>query len=136
MEELIVTTIYSMEHAITPEFMLTLYLPAGTDISRYKHVSAWVELDASLSPYIGRAEILIEEQNIVPPDIPPGTRVESKGFYEPVAIYDFPLRDKLAKLLVRRRRWINKDTGEYLHIPFAPKHGEAFSSQELIDFLK
>ncbi len=127
-----------MEHTIpiTPEFMLSLYLPEWTDLSRYKQISAWVELDASLSPYIGRAEIVIEEQNIVPPDIPPGTRVESKWFYEPIAIYDFPLRNKLAKLIVKRRRWINKDTGEYFHVPFAPKHNQAFSSQELIDFLK
>lgn len=125
-----------MEHNVTPEQMLTFYLPDGTDLSRYKQISAGVELDGSLSPYIGRAEILIEEQNIVPPGLPPGTRVESKGFYDPISIYDFPLRNKLAKLLVRRRRWINKDTGEYLCVPFAPKHGEAFSSQELIDFLK
>ena len=121
---------------LTPEFMLALYLPDGTDISRYKQVDARVTLDDSLSPYIGRAEIVIEEQNIVPPGIPPGTRVESKGFYEPISIYDFPLRNKLATLTVKRRRWINKDTHESLHVPFSPKHPNAFSSQELIDFLK
>jgi hypothetical protein len=125
-----------MSQPLTPEFMLALYLPDGTDISRYKQIDARVTLDDSLSPYIGRVEIVIEEQNIVPPDIPPGTRVESKGFYEPVSIYDFPLRNKLAELVVRRRRWIDKDTGESLHVPFAPKHSEAFSSRELIDFLK
>lgn len=37
---------------ITPEFMLSLYLPEGTDISRYKQISATVELDESLTPYI------------------------------------------------------------------------------------
>jgi hypothetical protein len=125
-----------MEHAVTPEFMLTLYLPDGTDLSRYKQISAGVELDDSLSPFIGRAEIVIEEQNIVPPGIPPGTKVESKGFYNPIELYDFPLRNKLAKLIVIRRRWINKDTGESLHVPFAPKHPKAFSLQEIVNFLK
>lgn len=127
---------YSMQHDVILEQLLTLYLPDGTDLSRYKHVSAGIEMDDTISPYIARVEILIEEQNIVPPDIPPGTRVESKGFYDPVAIYDFPLRNKLAKLIVRRRRWVNKDTWESLHVPFAPKHSGAFSSEELIAFLK
>ena len=141
MHGLISNPIYSMKHTtaynnITPELMLSFYLPEGTDISRYKQVDLRVKLDASLSPYVGRAEIVIEEQNILPPDIPPGTRVESKGFYNPIAIYDFPVRDKLAKLIVKRRRWINKDTGESIHTPFIPKHPNTFSSSELIAFLK
>ncbi len=76
MSRLILTTIYSMKHTttisspITPEFMLAFYLPDGTDISRYKQIDARLTLDDSLSPYIGRVEIVIEEQNIVPPDIP------------------------------------------------------------------
>ncbi len=125
-----------MEYNGILEQMLTLYLPDGTDLSRYRQVSAWIEMDDTISPYIARVEILIEEQNIVPPDIPPGTRMESKWFYDPIAIYDFPLRNKLAKLIVRRRRWINKDTGESIHTPFTPKHPNAFSSEELIAFLK
>lgn len=63
---------------ITPELLLSSYLPEGTDLSRYKQVDLRVELDESLSPYVGRAEIVIEERNMVPPGIPPGTRVESK----------------------------------------------------------
>ena len=69
---------YSMEYNRILEQMLTLYLPDGTDLSRYKQVSAGIEMDDTISPYIARVEIIIEEQNIVPPDIPSGTRVESK----------------------------------------------------------
>ncbi len=100
-----------MEHLVTPEQLLVLFLPEGTDISRYKILEAFRYDDISLSPYIGRTEIILEEQNIIPPDVmKPGVRVESKGFYDPVAIYDFPLRNRLAKLIVKRRRWVNKDT--------------------------
>lgn len=120
----------------TTEDILALYLPDWTDLSRYKHKEAIITPDDSISPYIARVEILLEEQNIVPPNIPNWIKVESKWFYEPIKIYDFPLRNKLAKLVVRRRRWINKDTWESLHVPFKPKNQESFSSQELIDFLK
>lgn len=116
--------------------MLSMYLPEWVDLSRYKQVDLKIELDESLSPYVGRAEIVIEEQNSVPPDIPPGIHVISKGFYDPVKIYDFPVRNKLCKLVVIRRRWMNKDTGESLHVPFTPKHPHTFSSEELIAFLK
>jgi len=123
-------------HEITPEFMLTMYLPEWVDISRYKQVDLRITPDPSLSPYVGRAEIVIEEQNIVPRDIPSGTQVESKGFYDPIKIYDFPVRNKLATLVVKRRRWINKETWESLHVPFSPKHPHTFSTEELITFLK
>jgi hypothetical protein len=118
------------------ETLLSLYLPDGVDLRRYQHTGGTFTPDATMTPYVGRVEIEIEERNIVPPDIPPGARVISKGFYDPVALYDFPLRDKLAKLIVRRRRWINQTTGESIHLPFSPKHPHAFSSEELIAFLK
>lgn len=125
-----------MSQPLTPEFMLALYLPDWTDLSRYKQIDAIVTPDDTISPFVAKVDIVIEEQNIVPPNIPNWIRVESKWFYEPIKIYDFPLRNKLAKLVVKRRRWINKDTWEYINVPFKPKHPEAFSSQELIDFLK
>ncbi len=33
---------------------------------------------------------------------------ESKGFYDPVTVQDFPIRGKAAYLCIRRRRWRNK----------------------------
>ena len=36
----------------------------------------------------------------------------SHGFDEPVRIQDFPIRDKAAYFIVRRRRWKDKQTGK------------------------
>ena len=37
---------------------------------------------------------------------------ESKGFMDAVRITDFPIRDHKVILVLRRRRWKNKETGE------------------------
>lgn len=106
-----------MNHLVTPEELLVLYLPEGTDLSRYKVVDTVYTPDDTISPFIGRVEVMLEEQNIIPPDIQDTlnesfdhARIVSKGFYDPVQLYDFPIRNKLAKLVVRRRRWINLTT--------------------------
>ena len=36
----------------------------------------------------------------------------SHGFDEPVRIQDFPIRDKVAYFVVRRRKWKDKQTGK------------------------
>ena len=36
----------------------------------------------------------------------------SKGFDEPVKIQDFPIRDKSVHIIIRRRKWIDKETGK------------------------
>jgi len=58
-----------MDHLITPEQLLVLFLPEGTDISRYKIREAFTFSDDTISPFIGRVDIILEEQNIIPPDI-------------------------------------------------------------------
>ena len=40
-----------------------------------------------------------------------GRHLQSKGFYPPASIHDFPIRGKNLILEVRRRRWIDLDTG-------------------------
>ena len=40
-----------------------------------------------------------------------GKHFQSKGFYPPSTIHDFPLRGKSLILQVRRRRWQDMDTG-------------------------
>jgi hypothetical protein len=52
-----------------------------------------------------------EELNILPEEYS-GEDMESKGFHKACEIKDFPLRDKALYLQVRRRRWLNKETGE------------------------
>ena len=53
----------------------------------------------------------LEELNILPDEYI-GEDMESKGFHTESVIKDFPLRDKSLYLHVRRRRWLNKNTGK------------------------
>ena len=57
--------------------------------------------------------IYLEEKNIVPEKYS-GQDTESKGFYDPVIVQDFPLRGKKVFLNIRRRRWILKQSNEYI----------------------
>ena len=82
--------------------LLELLLPEG--ILEYFQVADVVKKD---SEYI----IVLEELNIHPEQYK-GQKLTSKGFYEPVTIQDFPLRGKACFLKVKRRRWLNEDTGE------------------------
>ena len=53
----------------------------------------------------------LEELNVLP-EACLGESMESKGFHRESVIKDFPLRDKALYLHVRRRRWLNRTTGE------------------------
>ena len=57
--------------------------------------------------------IYLEEKNVVPEKYV-GQDTESKGFYDPVIVQDFPLRGKKVFLNIRRRRWILKKSNEYI----------------------
>jgi len=52
----------------------------------------------------------LSELNTVPEDYK-NNKLVSKGFYEPITIQGFPLRGKACYLTVKRRRWLNEDTG-------------------------
>ena len=56
--------------------------------------------------------IYLEEKNEVPGEYS-NMRVESRGFYDPVVVQDFPVRGKKLFLNIRRRRWIVKEDGHY-----------------------
>jgi hypothetical protein len=53
----------------------------------------------------------LEELNVLP-EAYLRADMESKGFHKESVIKDFPLREKALYLHVRRRRWLNKSTGE------------------------
>ena len=55
----------------------------------------------------------LEEKNIVPEKYT-AQDTESKGFYAPVIVQDFPLRGKKVFLNIRRRRWLLKKHNEYI----------------------
>lgn len=55
--------------------------------------------------------VYLDEQDIKP-EIYRGVKLTSKGFHPESVIQDFPIRDKAVLLHVRRRRWLNEETGE------------------------
>lgn len=54
----------------------------------------------------------------MPSDYPNNPNIESKGFLFPVTVRDFPIRDKVVNLIVRRRRWLNLHTGKCFTFPY------------------
>lgn len=61
---------------------------------------------------------------------------ESKGFYPNVLVNDFPVRGKSLLLDLRRRRWVHKQTGEYLSRDFNLVAEGTRITQEFASFLK
>mgnify|MGYP004445664155 CR=1 FL=1 len=45
-------------------------------------------------------------------DLQASEEYESKGFTDAVSVTDFPIRDHKVVLMLRRRRWLNKATGQ------------------------
>jgi hypothetical protein len=79
--------------------------------------------------------IVLEERNVIPEEYQ-GRKLESKGFYEDSKVQDFPLRGKAVFLIIRRRRWIDKTTGDIVF-----RHWELVAkgtrmTQEFAAFLK
>jgi hypothetical protein len=54
--------------------------------------------------------IHLDEKHIYPDGYSMET-VESKGFIKATSVSDFPIRGKGVRLLIRRRKWVDKITG-------------------------
>jgi transposase len=61
---------------------------------------------------------------------------ESKGFYLEKSIQDFPIRGKAVYLLIKRRRWRNKENGKEIKSDYSFIAEGSKLTQELSDFLK
>lgn len=79
--------------------------------------------------------IFLQEKNIIPEEYI-GRRLESKGFYEDSKVQDFPLRGKAVYLIVRRRRWSDKDTGDIVIRHWELVEKGTRMTQEFATFLK
>lgn len=60
-----------------------------------------------------RIDIYLEENKNIPNNLKENEYV-SHGFHKQVKIKDFPIRGKQVNLLVKRRRWLNKETKEVI----------------------
>lgn len=78
-----------------------LLLPEG--LLTYFDVTDSKSTTDAISIYLDEKDLSTEERN--------GKRFQSKGFYPSSTIHDFPLRGKSLMLHVRRRRWVDLDTG-------------------------
>jgi len=80
--------------------------------------------------------IHLEEKNVLPDGYSP-IEYESKGFYSPIQVQDFPIRGKAVYLVMKRRRWRHKICKEKTVVRdfTLVAEGSRFT-QELSDFLK
>ena len=62
--------------------------------------------------------------------------IESKGFCDAVTIRDFPIRDKGVDLIVRRRKWYDKQNNRYFSDAYDLKAEGTRYSKEFAAFLK
>lgn len=62
--------------------------------------------------------------------------VESKGFCDAVTIRDFPIRDKGVDLIVRRRKWYDRQADRYFSDTYRLKAEGTRYSKEFAAFLK
>ena len=79
--------------------------------------------------------IYLEEKNEVPKEYS-DSKVESKGFYDPVVVQDFPLRGKKVFLNIRRHRWVLKDENRYVSRNWKLVAQGSRMTQEFASFLK
>ena len=80
--------------------------------------------------------IIFLEEKLVLKEQEKSDHLESKGFYPAVLVQDFPLRGKPLLLNIRRRRWINKQTGEYVNRKIHITADGTRLTQEFASFLK
>lgn len=79
--------------------------------------------------------IYLEEKNELPREYS-NVKTESKGFYDPVVVQDFPVRGKKLFLNIRRRRWAVKDDGRYVSRNWRLVADGSRMTHEFASFLK
>jgi len=77
--------------------------------------------------------IYLDEKN-TPPRRSNVSSLESKGFTEPTVVQDFSIRDKACYLSIRRRKWLDKETGKVLSNHWDLSAEGTRMTKELADF--
>jgi len=83
----------------------------------------------------GVLHIDFEEKNIIPSDFLTRS-YQSNGFHSSISVEDFPLRGKQVLLHIKRRRWIDKKTGEILQRNWSLIAKGTRMTQDFAEFLK
>jgi len=83
----------------------------------------------------GKLIFCLDEKHQIPEDFPSGD-YEAKGFTPGKNLLDFPLRAKAVILFVRRRKWLDKNTGKVLTSTWELNTDGTKYTKEFGDFLK
>lgn len=109
-----------------PEELVKLLLPDF--LVEYFDITQTEEIENIL-------HIHFEEKNTIPQEFS-SRPYQSNGFHSPITVEDFPLRGKQVLLHVKRRRWIDKKTGEVLQRDWTLIAKGTRMTQDFAEFLK
>ena len=79
--------------------------------------------------------LYLQEVNTVPVEYA-SAKLSSKGFFDEVTIQDFPIRGQKVLLHIKRRRWLNEDTGKVVFRNWDLIAQGTRITKEFADFLK
>jgi len=106
--------------------LASFVLPTG--VLEYFSITKVIKSESGLMIYL-------DENNLIPQEYI-SDKVISKGFYEESSIQDFPIRGRAVYLYVRRRRWFNLSTGDYICRDWNLVAKGTRMTQEFASFLK
>ena len=117
----IMNMLEQLAHLVLPKEILDNFdiVKIETDESDIDSMSLTIHLDERMNAYLQKSE-----------------DYESKGFMDAVRITDFPIRDHKVILVLRRRRWKNKETGETFVDRISVTESGTRYSKEFAAFLK
>ncbi len=90
-----------MKEGLSQE-LLALFLPEG--ILDYFEIVSYEKSSSGKTIYDSQLVLSLDEKDIIPTEYKT-LQYKSCGFMEPRYIEDYPIRNMLVKLKVRRRRW-------------------------------
>lgn len=82
--------------------LLALFLPAG--ILDYFEITGYERTDSNLQTYDKRLTIFLTEKKQIP-EAYKEFNYKASGFMEPRVVEDYPIRNMLVCLNIKRRRW-------------------------------
>ena len=117
------------------EELLDLVFPEEINWERFRISKTEKMKNDSLKPYKWTIVFYIEENNIIPKNSF-WSQIVSKWFYPEKTINDFPLRNYIAKIVLKKRRWINKETKKQITSELFLEYSWTSNTKDLMYFLK
>ena len=117
--------------------LLKLFLPKEIDWTRYRLEKVLEIEDNNISPFVWRLEFHIEELNIIPDnEETQWKQIISKWFYPWKKVHDFAVRDKISTLVIKRRKWQEKEWWKIINKEINCIYPWTQTSKTLLSFLK